>query len=245
MDPLLDHIPGTVAESPLDFEWDGADMHIGPAESQTRLYSALLGKTYNGTILIAAGVAAWGFQRLSHALRADESMKLAEAALLQMSDDRVLDLQVLRNEITPDQPKTLSAQRNLRELLGDALHPPMWSRTLDQPASECFHLVHLVRHLLDPIHRKLFDDWLVALVARVDAAASHPPLQEDDWDDSDVVVVEARIRAFRGVPLPPDLLTGPCAIGDLPMLCAKYATPQRFDANPYVRRQVAGVESGS
>jgi hypothetical protein len=239
MDPLLAAIPSTIADSPLDFPWDGADMHIGPVESQTQLYSALVGKTYNGTVLIAAGVATWGFQRLSAAFRVENSMALAEAAFLQMPDDRLIDLDALRSEVTPDQPKLLSAHRNLRELLGDALHPPMWSGTLDQPVSECFHLVHLTRHLLDPAHRALFDAWLVGLVRRIDAVASHPPLPDDEEEDVPDDVAETRIRAFRGSPLPPDLLIGPCPAADLLHLHKAYASRPRMDANPFIRSALA------
>ena len=237
MDLLKTPVPETIADSPLDFVWDGADMHIGPVESQTRLYSALLGKTYNGTILIAAGVAVWGFQRLRGAFHIDNSMALAEAAFLQMPDDGLLDLETLRSEATPDFPKLVSAHRNLRELLGDALHPAMWSGTLDQPVSECFHLVHLVRHLLDAAHRDLFDRWLVDLVRRIDVVAPHPPVPEDDWDDADDDLADARIRAFRGSSLPPDLLFGPCPAEELQMRFDAFATPSRIAGNPFIRRK--------
>lgn len=235
MDPLLAPVPPTIADSPLDFPWDGADMHIGPVESQTPLYSALLGKTYNGTVLIAAGVAVWGFQRLRGAFRLENSMALAEAAFLQMPDDRLIDLDDLRSEITPDQPKLLSAHRNLRELLGDALHPPMWSGTLDQPVSECFHLVHLTRHLLDAAHRALFDTWLVGLVRRLDTVAPHPPLSDEDDEEVPDDLAEARLRAFRGLPLPPDLLNGSCPDSELASLYAAYATQARMLGNPFIR----------
>ncbi len=233
MDSLTSYLPPTIADSPLDFPWDGADSHIGPVESQTPLYSALLGKTYNGTALIAAGVAVWGFQRLRGAFRIENSMALAEAAFLQMPDDRLIDTSALRSEVTPDQPKLLSAHRNLRELLGDALHPPMWSGTLDQPVSECFHLVHLTRHLLDSGHRAMFDTWLVALVRRIDAVASHPPIPEDD-DEGPDDMSGARLRAFRGRPLPPDLLAGACADAELAARFAAYATRGRMTANPFI-----------
>lgn len=236
MEALTSFIPSTIADSPLDFPWEGANMHIGPVESQTPLYSALLGKTYNGTVLIAAGVAAWGFQRLRGAFRVENSMALCEAAFLQMPDDRLIDLDALRREITPDEPKLFSAHRNLRELLGDALHPPMWSGTIDQPVSECFHLVHLTRHLLDPTHRTLFDGWLVALVRRIDAVATHPPLPGDD-DDPDGVA-DARLRAFRGRALPPDLLVGPVADDILATRFSAFATESRMQANPFIHAAV-------
>lgn len=234
MDLLIAPVPRTIADSPLDFVWDGADMHIGPVESQTRLYTALLGKTYNGTVLIAAGVATWGFQRLRNAIRVENSMALAESAFLQMPDDRLIFLDALRSEQTPDQPKLLSAHRNMRELLGDALHPPMWSGTLDQPVSECFHLVHLTRHLLDQAHQTLFDRWLVGLVKRVDAVASHPPLSEDDDDDLEEDAAEARLRAFRGAPLPPDLLSGPVAGAELSDRFVAFASVERLVGNPFI-----------
>jgi hypothetical protein len=232
MEALTSFIPASIAESPLDFPWEGANMHIGPVESQTPLYSALLGKTYNGTVLIAAGVAAWGFQRLRGAFRVENSMALCEAAFLQMPDDRLIDLDVLRREITPDEPKLFSAHRNLRELLGDALHPPMWGGTTDQPVSECFHLVHLTRHLLDLTHRSLFDSWLVALVRRVDAVAAHPPLPADD-EEADGSADE-RLRAFRGCALPPDLLVGAVPEDSLATRFATFATQTRMLANPFI-----------
>jgi len=237
MDPLTSFIPSTIAETALDFLWEGADMHIGPVESQTPLYSALLGKTYNGTVLIAAGVSVWGFQRLRNAFRIENSMDLAKAAFMQMPDDRLIYLDDLRSEITPDEPKLLSAHRNLRELLGAALHPPMWSGTLDQPVSECFHLVHLTRHLLDAAHRALFDAWLVALVRRIDAVASHPTLPEDD-DEGPGDLAEARLRAFRGRPLPPDLLAGVVLETELSARFAAFATRAEMAANPYIDQAV-------
>ncbi|MDZ4087814.1 MAG: hypothetical protein U1E69_13555 [Tabrizicola sp.] len=236
MDTLSSFIPATIADSPLDFPWEGANMHIGPVESQTPLYSALLGKTYNGTVLIAAGVAAWGFQRLRGAFRVENSMALCEAAFLQMPDDRLIDLDALRREITPDEPKLFSAHRNLRELLGDALHPPMWSGTIDQPVSECFHLVHLTRHLLDPAHRSLFDSWLVALVRRLDASAAHPPLSDEDEDPDGFA--EARLRAFRGRPLPAELLEGVVPEDSLATRFSAFATEPRMLANPFIHAAV-------
>jgi hypothetical protein len=116
-----------------------------------------------------------------------------------------------------------------------AVGPTRWGKTIDQPFRETFHLVHLTRHVLDPLARHQFDLWLKDAIARIDEVALRPVEQERDWASAPADDLRAYIRLFRGTPIPPAIFAKTLTPEELPAEFAAFATKARLEANPYIR----------
>lgn len=228
-------VPATIAEAPLAFVWEGPDKHIGPVERETPLLVALKNKTTNGTTALAAATATWGFLRFAHHLDIAPYLKFAEAVFLQMPASEWIDISSVKADPVPNRPAPVSAIKRLRRLLMSAVNPARWGDTIDQPFREAFHLVHLVRHVLDPKSLPAFETWLTAAIARIDQIAPRPAEQSRDWDTASEAEIAAYIRLFRGQPVAPDVFAEPVEPGGLIAAYAAFATPERMAANPYIR----------
>lgn len=232
-------IPASLAEAPLSFEWLGPDKHIGPVESETPLLVKLKNKTTNGTVALAAATATWGFLRLGHHLDMTSYLKFSEAAFLQMPNPSWIDISEVKSDPVPTKPSAVSAAKRLRRLLMAALNPIRWGKTIDQPFRETFHIVHLVRHVLDSSAHADFDGWLETAVSRIDKIAKRPPEQERDWHAASADELANYIRLFRGAPIAPLVFSEGLAPDQLADAFAEYSSRTRIEANPYIRHNQA------
>lgn len=232
-------IPRSIAEPPLTFEWLGPDKHIGPVESETPLLVKLKDKTTNGTVALAAATATWGFLRFGHQLVLTPYLQFAEAAFLQMPSSRLIDISTVKSEAVPLKPPVVSAAKRLQRLLMSALNPIRWGETIDQPFRETFHIVHLVRHVIDQGARADFDEWLETAVGRIDRIAKRPPEQERDWHAASPEDLADYIRLFRGPPVAPSIFAEGLEPDQMQQAFAAFATRERIAANPYIRQDGA------
>lgn len=228
-------VPTTVAEAPLTFAWEGPDKHIGPVERETPLLVQLKNKTTNGTTALAAATATWGFLRFAHHLELAPYLKFAEAVFLQMPVSEMIDVYSVKGEPVPNKPPAVSAIKRLRRLLMSAVNPARWGDTIDQPFRETFHIVHLVRHVLDRQSHREFDDWFDTAVARIDQIAARPPEQDRDWEAASEAEISDYIRLFRGQPIAPLIFAKALAADQLAGEYRAFATPERLAANPFIR----------
>ena len=192
---------------PLDFRWDGSGEHTGPMQTVTKLLARLAGTTTCGQVSLCAGVLQWGAWRLSPHTPVDSCLRLAEAAFAYQVDFRYLDFEQRSKEELPDEPPALSAMMELDRFMAYSIDADEYWNSYYQPVTETFHSVHLVRHILPKPKRKMFEEWLNAVVDRIKVVAPKPEEEFKKKKEFDSVEAhKAFVARHRGNPLPPEII---------------------------------------
>lgn len=117
---------------------------------------------------LIAGILQWAAAALGSICNVRPLLDLAEVHFLTMDPLHYKDVhwEKVFKQKKPETDKFDAAARKIFWLGAQALAPGAWLDSQGTASSNAFHLIYLLRHILDASHRRLFDRWLEEAMQR-------------------------------------------------------------------------------
>lgn len=196
----------TFSETPIK-NWKGKEDHTGPGTGSNAALSLVVGKTTMATMTLMAGVLLWGAKRVRPFFDTDFCLELAEASFAWHWDWRYINTEADPYYSPPNQPAATSATFVIDNAFRECMEEERQWFSFYQPLLPFSRVRHVVRHILTPETKKLFDTWVQETSWRLAKVASTPKMEIPIYGNFESR--EAYIQhcyPMRGAPIPPCIL---------------------------------------